>query len=186
MPAEPLPFDPIDRAARLWSERIGASSTMAAVTSVMRVQQIVQQAVDTALRPLGLTFARFEALVLLSFARDGALPMSKMGHRLQLHPTSITNIVDRLEASELVRRRPHPTDGRTTLVEITEPGRTVRLAATAAVTAVDFGLVGLEPGEVATLTALLARVRHAAGDFVGPDPHPDPDPDPEGDPAARA
>jgi DNA-binding MarR family transcriptional regulator len=162
----PLPFDPIDRAARLWSERIGEPRAMAAVTSVMRVQQILQQAVDGALRPLGLTFARFEALVLLRFARDGALPMSKMGHRLQLHPTSITNIVDRLERSDLVRRRPHPTDGRTTLVEITEAGRAACEEATQAVTAVDFGLVGLDEDETAMLTTLLARVRHAAGDFT--------------------
>ncbi len=164
--AAPLPFDPIERAASLWSQRIGPSSTMAAVTSVMRVQQILQYAVDSALRPLGLTFARYEALVLLRFARDGALPMSKMGQRLQLHPTSITNIVDRLERSELVRRRPHPTDGRTTLVEITDGGRALGERATTAVTAVDFGLVGLDDAEVATLTALLARVRHAAGDFT--------------------
>ena len=162
----PLPFDPIERAASLWSREVGPASTMAAVTSVMRVQQILQYAVDAALRPLGLTFARYEALVLLRFAREGALPMSKMGHRLQLHPTSITNIVDRLERSELVRRRPHPTDGRTTLVEITDAGRALGERATAAVTAVDFGLVGLGPDEVATLTGLLARVRHAAGDFT--------------------
>ena len=162
---EPLPFDPIARAAALWADRIGEPSTMAAVTSVMRVQQILQQAVDAALRPLGLTFARYEALVLLRFAQKGTLPMSKMGHRLQLHPTSITNIVDRLENSALVRRVPHPTDKRTTLVELTDAGRALGETADEAVTSVGFGLVGLDPDEVAALTALLARVRHAAGDF---------------------
>jgi hypothetical protein len=34
---------------------------MATVTSVMRVQQILLSAVDGALRPHGLTFARYEA-----------------------------------------------------------------------------------------------------------------------------
>lgn len=169
---DPLPFDPIERAARLWSERIGEPSAMAAVTNVMRVQQILQQAADGALRPLGLTFARFEALVLLQFARDQTLPMSKMGQRLQLHPTSITNIVDRLEGSGLVRRVPHPTDKRTTLVEITDAGRAACRDATTAVTSVDFGLVGLSDDDVATLTGLLTRVRHAAGDFVRPDSGP--------------
>ena len=101
---EPLPFDPILRAAALWDERIGPSRTMAAVTSVMRVQQILLSAVDGALRPHGLTFARYEALVLLSFSRNGRLPMRVMGERLQLHPTSVTNIVDRLQADGLVRR----------------------------------------------------------------------------------
>ena len=167
MPAsDPLPFDPIDRAAQIWSTRIGESTSMAAVTSVFRVQQILQQSVDAALRPHELTFARYEALVLLRFSRTGALPMSLMGQRLQLHPTSITNIVDRLEGAELVRRLPHPTDKRTTLVEITDAGRRRGEEATASVTKIDFGLVGLSDDEVTSLTALLAKVRQAAGDFT--------------------
>ncbi len=138
---------------------------MAAVTSIMRVQQILQSAVDTALRPHNLTFARYEALVLLSFSRQGSLPMRVMGDRLQLHPTSVTNIVDRLEADELVRRLPHPTDRRTTLVEITENGREVTEKATESVTAVNFGLTGITERQTRQLTELLSKVRQAAGDF---------------------
>jgi DNA-binding MarR family transcriptional regulator len=162
---KPLPFDPISRAAELWSERIGPSSTMAAVTSVMRVQQILQSAVDNALRQHNLTFARFEALVLLSFSRRGSLPMRVMGDRLQLHPTSVTNIVDRLELDGLVRRVPHPTDRRTTLVEITADGREMVKRATEAVTEIDFGLRGVTERQTQQLTELLGKVRHAAGDF---------------------
>ena len=123
MANQPLPFDPIARAAGTWEERVGPSQSMAAVTSIMRVQQILQSTVDAALKPHGLTFARFEALVLLTFSRRGSLPMRVMGERLQLHPTSVTNIVDRLEADALVKRTPHPTDRRTTLVEITDLDR---------------------------------------------------------------
>ena len=108
---DPLPFDPISRAAELWDARIGPARTMAAVTSIMRVQQIVLSAVDGALRPHNLTFARYEALVLLTFSRSGRLPMRVMGDRLQLHPTSVTNIVDRLQADGLVRRTPTPPTG---------------------------------------------------------------------------
>ena len=160
-----LPFDPIARAAELWSERIGDATAMAAVTSIMRVQQIVQSAVDAALKPHGLTFARYEALVLLTFARRGSLPMRVMGERLQLHPTSVTNIVDRLEADGLVRRLPHPTDRRTTLAEITDAGRARRAEATEAVTAIDFGLRGLTDRQTTQLTDLLSKVRKATGDF---------------------
>jgi DNA-binding MarR family transcriptional regulator len=162
---QPLPFDPILRAAELWDERIGPARTMAAVTSIMRVQQILLSAVDGALRPHGLTFARYEALVLLTFSRTGRLPMRVMGERLQLHPTSVTNIVDRLQADGLVRRIPHPTDRRATLVEITDAGSSLQEAATKSVTAIDFGLSGLTPDEESQLTALLGRVRQAAGDF---------------------
>ncbi len=162
----PLPFDPIARAAQLWEDRIGPSTTMAAVTGLMRVQQIVQSAVDTALKPHGLTFARFEALVLLTFARSSSLPMRVMGERLQLHPTSVTNIVDRLEKDGLVKRLPHPTDRRTTLVEITEEGRARQERATRAVNAIDFGLTGLTTRQTEQLTDLLTRVRKSAGDFT--------------------
>jgi len=161
----PLPFDPIARAAELWEERIGPSTTMAAVTSVMRVQQILQSAVDTALRPHNLTFARYEALVLLSFSQRGSLPMRVMGDRLQLHPTSVTNIVDRLEQDDLVRRVPHPTDRRTTLVEITDAGRDLMKRATESVTEIEFGLTGVTERQTRQLTELLGRVRHSAGDF---------------------
>lgn len=160
-----LPFDPIARAAELWSQRIGSSDAMAAVTSVMRVQQILQSAVDGALKPHGLTFARYEALVLLYFASKRSLPMRVMGERLQLHPTSVTNIVDRLEADELVKRIPHPSDRRTTLVEITEKGLRRREIATAAVTDIDFGMRGLTDEQLAQLTELLAIIRKGAGDF---------------------
>ncbi|NIJ11084.1 DNA-binding MarR family transcriptional regulator [Saccharomonospora amisosensis] len=162
----PLPFDPIARAAQLWEDRIGPSTTMAAVTGLMRVQQIVQSAVDGALKPHGLTFARYEALVLLTFARSSTLAMRVMGERLQLHPTSVTNIVDRLEKDGLVKRVPHPTDRRTTLVEITDEGRQRREEATKAVTAIDFGMKGLTAKQTEQLTELLTKVRKAAGDFV--------------------
>lgn len=166
MATDPLPFDPIARAASLWEQHVGTPTVMAAVTSVMRVQQILQSAVDAALKPHGLTFARYEALVLLYFSRRGSLPMRVMGQRLQLHPTSVTNIVDRLEADGLVKRIAHPTDRRTTLVEITETGRQRRTAATEAVTSVDFGLRGLTDRQTEALTDLLAKVRRASGDFT--------------------
>ena len=165
-PAPALPFDPIAKAAQTWAERIGPNAAMAAVTNIMRVQQILQASVDEALKPHGLTFARYEALVLLSFSRRGSLPMRMMGERLQLHPTSITNIVDRLEADGLARRLPHPSDRRTTLVELTTAGRERLSASTGAVTEAEFGLVGLDHAETAQLSTLLTKVRQAAGDFA--------------------
>ena len=121
---------------------------MSAVTNIMRVQQILQATVDDRLKPHGLSFARYEALVLLSFSQRGSLPMRMMGERLQLHPTSITNIVDRLESDGLARRLPHPSDRRTTLVELTDAGRERLTAATDAVMTAEFGFVGLDNHEL--------------------------------------
>src|SRR5580765_3308704 len=159
--APALPFDPIAKAAQTWAERIGPSVSMSAVTNIMRVQQILQATVDERLKPHGLSFARYEALVLLSFSRRGSLPMRMMGERLQLHPTSITNIVDRLESDGLARRLPHPSDRRTTLVELTPAGRDRLTSATDAVMTANFGLLGLDATETGQLSTLLTKVRQA-------------------------
>lgn len=164
--AQPLGFDPIDEARRRWSAQWPeAAHAMAAATSIMRAQQIVLGAVDGALRPFGLTFARYEALMLLSFTRQGQLPLGKMGPRLMIHPTSVTNVVDRLERDKLVVRVPHPTDRRTTLARITPAGRALALQATEAVNAARFGLASMTEQEHRHLTALVRAVRVAAGDF---------------------
>ena len=92
---------------------------MRAVTSLMRVHQLVLTELDELLRPLGLTFARYEVLVLLSFSRHGALPLGKIGERLQVHATSVTPLVKRLEKAQLILRSKHPEDGRAVLAAIT-------------------------------------------------------------------
>jgi DNA-binding MarR family transcriptional regulator len=169
MAARPLPFDPILEARRHWREHGWgpAADGMAAVTSVFRAQQIYLARIDAVLRPLGLTFARYEVLMLLMFSRRGALPLSKVGARLQVHPTSVTNAVDRLEQRHLIRRVPHPTDGRTTLAEITDNGRLLAEKATAAVNADVFSTPGLDDDAVSALVAILGQLRQDAGDFAG-------------------
>jgi DNA-binding MarR family transcriptional regulator len=160
-----LPFDPIARAAQTWESRFGTSKAMAAVTTIMRVQQILLAELDTLLRPHGLTFARYEALVLLSFSRDGALPMSLIGQRLMVHPTSVTNIIDRLERQQMVVRKPNPRDGRGTLAEITPTGRDVIQRATADLMSAEFGMSGYADDQLEELFDLLRGLRVAAGDF---------------------
>jgi DNA-binding MarR family transcriptional regulator len=160
-----LDFDPIDEAARQWGLRWDGVPAMHAVTSLMRVQQLVLANLDAILKPHGLTFARYEALVLLVFSAKGSLPMGKMGERLQVHPTSITSIINRREAAALVVRRPHPQDRRTVLAEVTDSGRRLVEAATADLVAADFGLGVLSERQLKSLSALLRPVRAAAGDF---------------------
>ena len=160
-----LPFDPIDEAARQWGERWDGVPAMHAVTSLMRVQQLVISQLDAILRPHGLTFARYEALVLLVFSSRGSLPLGKMGERLQVHPTSVTSIVQRLDATGLVTRRPHPEDGRAVLAEITPAGRELVEAATRDLVRADFALGALGDDQLRELSTLLAPVRRQAGDY---------------------
>jgi len=136
---------------------------MAALTAVMRTQQLLLARCDAALAPFDLTFARFELLALLSFTRHGELPLGKAGVRLQVHPASITNAVDRLERSGLVERVPHPSDGRGVLARITGEGRVAVGGATLALNEI-FADLGLSAAEATTLTKLLRKVRVASGD----------------------
>ena len=138
---------------------------MKVVTSVMRVQQVLLARIDAALRPFGITFARYEVLVLLTFSRTGRLPLSKVGERLMVHPTSVTNAIDRLEAGGLVRRVPDEVDRRRTLAELTDEGRRVVREATAALQDNDFFLDSSSVEDTDRLYALLRRTRAAAGDF---------------------
>lgn len=167
MPEQPDPRDPIAEARRQWAAHGwgDVADGMAAVTSVMRAQQIMLARVHEVLKPFGLTFARYELLALLSFTRDGALPMSKASSLLQVHPTSVTNAVDRLEAAALVRRLPHPDDRRGILVEITEAGRVKARAATEKLNAQVFAEPGLKPDDLDALVTVLTNLRRDAGDF---------------------
>jgi DNA-binding MarR family transcriptional regulator len=118
------------------------------------------------LRPFDLTFARYEALVLLSFSRTGALPLRLIGERLMVHPTSVTNTINRLEQAKLVIRRPNPADRRGTLAEITRAGRSVVEAATEDLMTAEFGMTGYDTAQLDAIFGLLEQLRVAAGDFT--------------------
>jgi DNA-binding MarR family transcriptional regulator len=163
----PLRIDPIEEASRQWRAHFDDApvAAMEAVTSVMRAHQILLGRLNGALKPFGLTFARYEALMLLFFTRAGSLPMGKMGARLQVHPASVTNLVDGLERAGLVTRAPHRGDRRMTLAAITARGSETARAATAALHASRFGTDPLGDNELGALTEVLTPVRRGAGDF---------------------
>lgn len=163
-----LSFDPIARADEHWRQRWGSVPSMAAITSIMRAQQILLAEVDGVVKPYGLTFARYEALVLLTFSKAGELPMSKIGERLMVHPTSVTNTVDRLQSAGFVEKRPNPNDGRGTLAAITAKGREVCDAASRDLMEMDFGLGVYDAEELDLVFALLRPLRVDAGDFTDP------------------
>ena len=161
-----LPFDPIARAGELWSTHFGPAGAMRVATSIMRAQQLLLTRFDRILKPYGLTFARYEALVLLQFSRAGELPLSVIGERLMVHPTSVTNTIDRLVAQEFVVRRPNPRDGRGVLASITDTGRSTVKRATDDLMADGFGLSSYAEPQLDELFDLLRELRLAAGDFT--------------------
>jgi DNA-binding MarR family transcriptional regulator len=164
----PLPDDPIELARANW---VGhgwgeAADGMALVTSVMRVQQVFLARIEAILRPYGLTFARYEVLRLLAFTRKGVMPVGKIGERLQVHPASVTNAVQRLEADRLVRRSANPNDGRSILAEITDSGRRLVEQCTDRLNAEVFAVVPIPVAQQERAFKALKGVRKAFGDFA--------------------
>ncbi|MFT4286996.1 MarR family winged helix-turn-helix transcriptional regulator [Nocardioides sp.] len=159
--------DPIREARRQWLEHgwDEAADGMAMVTSIARVHQLLMERIEAVLRPLRLSFARYEVLRLLAFTRAGALPMTRLGSLLQVHPTSVTSAVDKLEEQGFCRRSRGSADKRIVLAEITDEGRMVVEKATEGLNEV-FATPGLSRADVGALTGLLDLLRAAAGDLV--------------------
>lgn len=160
--------DPIREAHGQWVRHgwADAADGMAVVTSLVRVQQLLMERIDVVLRPLELSFARYEILMLLSFSSAGALPMTSLGSLLQVHPTSVTSAVARLERQGFVRRARPDADRRVVLALITEAGQDVAEQATRGLNSDVFESPGLESSEVQRLSVLLGRLRGALGDTV--------------------
>jgi DNA-binding MarR family transcriptional regulator len=158
--------DPISEAHRQWVAHgwPAAADGMAMVTSVVRAHQLLMERIDAVLRPRDLTFARYEVLRLLSFTREAAMPMSRLGSLLQVHPTSVTNAVDRLVAQGYVDRVRGEADKRVVRAVLTDAGREAVEEATAALNAEVFEAPGLPADDVRDLTGRLTALRAGLGD----------------------
>jgi DNA-binding MarR family transcriptional regulator len=157
----PLPFDPVAEAARQWRKHWGAAPvpSMVAVTSIMRIEQILTARLNALLKPWDLTFPRYEALMLLYYSRNGSLPLGKMGARLQVHPTSITNTIDGLQKLGFVDRFRHEQDRRKWLAAITERGREVAVESTAVINDARFGTAPLRRQQLEQIFEILRDLR---------------------------
>ncbi|MCT2583534.1 MarR family transcriptional regulator [Actinophytocola gossypii] len=134
-----------------------------AASALIRAAGVATGRIDRILRPHGLTFARFEVLLLLSWTRSGSMALGRMRERLLIHQAAVTNLVDRLERDGLVRRVPHPSDRRTTFAEITARGRKVVHPATR-----DIGerlALGIDDAAADEVWDLVRRLRLAAGEI---------------------
>jgi DNA-binding MarR family transcriptional regulator len=162
------PQDPIRQAHHQWRRHgwDAAADGMAMITSLVRAHQLLMERIDAQLRPLDLTFARFEILRLLSFVRSGSMSMTRLGSLLQVHPTSVTSAVERLVRQGYVVRLRREDDRRVILASLTDQGRDIVETATESLNREVFERPGLEGDEVLRLTELLRDLRADAGDHV--------------------
>jgi len=165
----PLVYDPVEASRERWIQQ-GWEDTaggMAAVVSVMRAEQIFLRRATDLLRPLGLTFARYQVLGMLRWT--GPLTLGAVGRRLWITPATVTSAIDRLEGAGLCRRASHPDDARATLVEITAKGGKLFDQAVERLNEGLFGNVELTAAEKDQLVRLVAKIRAAEGDVVALD-----------------
>jgi len=164
---EPAPFDVVEASRRVWSARWepAAASGMAVFTAILRSDQLLRRQVDRVMKDHDLTFARYEVLAWLATDPESSLALSWISKTLRIPPATVTNIIDRLEADELVQRVPHPTDARTTLAVITAPGRRLATRATKALNSRVYEGIGLSAQERDQLIELLAKLRVGGNEF---------------------
>jgi DNA-binding MarR family transcriptional regulator len=72
----------------------------------------------------GLTMPRYDVLMQLDLA-GGQLGLTELASSIVLSPSGLSKLLDRMEASELIRREPDPRDARSTFARITPRGRSM-------------------------------------------------------------
>ena len=90
--------------------------------TVLVVAGVVQDHLEAALEPTGLSLAKLGALRHLAEANE-PLALGQLAERIACVKSNVTQLVDRLESDQLVRRVPDPSDRRSVRAEITDEGR---------------------------------------------------------------
>jgi DNA-binding MarR family transcriptional regulator len=164
---EAAPFDVVEASRRVWARHWSpeAASGMAVFTAILRSYQLLADEVDRVMRRHDLTFARYEVLTWLATDPESSLTLSWISKTLRIPPATVTNIIDRLEQDQLVRRVPHPSDARTTLAVITPRGRKVARTATGDLNETVYEQIGLSEPQRDSLTDLLAELRAHGNEF---------------------
>lgn len=128
-----------------------------AYVALVRASEAVSRRIHIHLQDAGLTVSRFAVLEALFHL--GPSSQAELGHKILRSPNNVTTVIDNLERSGLVERRPDEADRRIKVVHLTRAGRTLIeevFPRHAAVAAADLSV--LKAGELETLTDLCKRV----------------------------
>lgn len=138
-----------------------SSDLMRAWARLIKVQQRLKSAVERDLKQAGaLPLDWYDALLELERAPDGRMSPGDLEDNMLIAQYSLSRLLDRLERDGLIRRLPHPDDGRRQFLEITPRGAKRRAASWPAyAAAVDRHAGGrLDKSELQALLALLSKL----------------------------
>ena len=122
-----------------------------ALSASLRTARVLTFVVDAELEKLGINWPRFETLMILRFSQGCALSLGKLSERLLVHPTSVTNTIDKLEAEGYVRRIPHSKDRRAILAQLTDEGHELLNSAAMKLHQIKYGFSGSSKEQVVML-----------------------------------
>ncbi len=111
------------------------------------------------LEPMGLTHPQY--LVMLALWGEEPLSVTELSRRLDLDPGTLSRVLKRLQAADLVRRDRNPADERSLAVALTERGRELRTSALEVPGAV-LERLGIDLEDLMDLHDRLTDVIHAA------------------------
>jgi len=113
-------------------------------------------AMDTALRPHGLTPPQYGVLSVL--ARNPGLSGADLARAVNTTPQAANEVLATLERKRLIERRPHPTHGRILRATLTDEGQRRLQAATPAVRALEAAIEdGFTADEIAIVKTWLVE-----------------------------
>lgn len=126
--------------------------------SVLNAAQLIQERLELALAPTGLSLAKLGALRHLADAKE-PLPLGHLAERISCVKSNVTQLIDRLEADGMARRLPDPADRRSVRAAITDRGRERLDAGMDALSRAEAGLVeDLTEAEQNLLSDLVLRL----------------------------
>ena len=127
-------------------------------TEVHVIAQLSGRMLESGL-PDGFLLSHFSILDFLACKGDGATPLA-LARAFQVPKTTLTHTLSGLEKAGLIRFAPHPTDGRSKCVMLTEEGRRFRDAAIARLEP-ELALMAerFTPDAIASAVDVLGRMR---------------------------
>jgi DNA-binding MarR family transcriptional regulator len=134
-------------------------------TTLERSAHLLGSYLDRAVGDLGITQA--EAHVLVALSQHGPIPIGALHRAFGHKPSTLTNVVDRLERRDFVRRKSNPDDRRSVLIRLTDPGQDVAGRVVAALTRLEDHIrASVAPRDIEGIENV-ARALAAAVDRLG-------------------
>jgi DNA-binding MarR family transcriptional regulator len=130
---------------------------------LVRTYSRIERKLEQVLERHGLSIPQFDILATLGF--EQGITQQELAERLLVTKGNICGMIDRMEASGWVERRPDPADRRANRLFLTRRGKTRLGETTPEEQALVKKIMGaLKPAELQTLYQLLDRLDEATGD----------------------